>query len=157
MGILKNILGEPGFAMEAGPEDKTANAAATVTAPSQEPIAPVPTEAPEIDATATAVEPSPEPAATPKRRARKSKASAENQAPVSQPVVAAPVDPIQALVDAAIAQASSETAAAAAASAEAETKTFATDYLITPTMRGRRRPGPSVAKFMDIAMTMGSR
>lgn len=93
--------------------------------------------------------------AAPKKKARPSKKSSEE---VSQDtaatVVASSVGDIQSLVDAAIAEAAVLTQAEEDATSQA---TFATDFLLTSTMKGRRRPGPSLTGFMDMASTMKRR
>lgn len=86
--------------------------------------------------------------AAPKQSRKKSKAVV---AAVASAEDAAAGD-VQALVAAAIAQDSAERVQAAEAGSS-ET-TFATDYLVVPTMAGRRRPGPSLAGFMGMAGSM---
>ena len=65
------------------------------------------------------------------------------------PAAVVTVDPVQALIDQAIQAASTESQATAKAE-----KTFATDFLVTPARGGRRRPGPSLGGFMDMASKM---
>ncbi|MEB3229880.1 MAG: hypothetical protein VKJ64_02640 [Leptolyngbyaceae bacterium] len=146
MGILKKFLGEPGFAVEAEPADEAVTMETSVVEPTSAPEASAADEA-EGDGAVSAEAEAPKKPAAPKRKATvKTKVSSS-----SAPVVA--TDPIQALVDAAIAQASVKNGAGEATPVQ----TFATDYLVIPSMGGRRRPGPSLSPFMDISTTMGNR
>lgn len=179
MSIIQKLLGKSGYFMEAdeatltslkSTEPKPEKAKKEKAKPAPEPkvesapvVQPVPEEV--IQATTESVAaPAPvtsvavtdsgtmtEPAsanAAPKKSRKKSKAVVAAAAPAQD----AAVGDVQALVAAAIAQDSAERVKEAeAGSSDA---TFATDYLVVPTMKGRRRPGPSLAGFMGMAGSM---
>jgi len=153
MGIIKKLLGGPDFAMVAD------DAAPT---PVQEAVTVI-EESPDVEkveepaeAVADAASDVTEAAPAKKRSKRKKKATkatstaaaGSTAAPASAPVTE---DPIQALIDAALAQ-----TAPKAETEEEAAQTFATDYLLTPSM-SRRRPGPSLDGFKGMASTMRRR
>ena len=172
MSIIQKLLGGPGFFMEAD-EETLASIKSAEPKPAKAPEAKV--EAPaappvveqKVVAEAPVVEAPPAPPATSSEvtvtetapvavTVEETPVKADNTAAaVADPVPAANVTgagpDIQALVDAAIAQASTEAVQSAEAAAE---QTFATDYLLVDSMKGRRKPGPSLTGFMDMAGTM---
>lgn len=154
MSIIKKLLGGPGFYMEAedAPPESATPAKVQPAVVKTEPKAPVAekvvAEAPVVEAPAP-VEPKVDAATDPvptKTSVKKKKAAA----PVETAAPVAALTDVQALVENAIAQASVEKSEQEAAAE----RTFATDYLLVPTMKGRRKPGPSLTGFMDMASTM---
>ncbi|MGK7891438.1 MAG: hypothetical protein AB4042_19080, partial [Leptolyngbyaceae cyanobacterium] len=119
--------------------------------------APAAAPAPEVAAASVAESTTDAVEAAPKKTAtsRKKKSKSVTATPVQASVAAvSSVDPIQALVDAAIAKTTPKEETDQDGSGS---QTFATDYLVVPATQGRRRPGPSLSSFKDMAMTMGRR
>lgn len=166
MSIIKKLLGGPGFFAEA--DESTAPAPSA----SQPTVAPAPVAAPVVEEVTVAPEaaapsgegaegaiaaPEAAPVAKKARKSKKRKSKKKGGSTVDDAVVVAPaapaavvtVDPVQALIDQAIQSASTDSQAAAE-----EGRTFATDFLVTPSRGGRRRPGPSLGGFMDMASNM---
>ena len=162
MSIIKKLLGGPGYFMDAA--DKPAESAGS-TAAKATPVAPPPVvESPVVPeppsqlktvAETATEEVIAEVATTSAKKTRKKKTSAVAADPVPAPAsvaVSGGMTDVQALVEGAIAQASAESAQQDAETA-AE-KTFANNYLLVPTIKGRRKPGPSLTGFMDMAGSM---
>ncbi|NET53323.1 MAG: hypothetical protein F6K09_33095 [Merismopedia sp. SIO2A8] len=185
MSIIQKLLGGPGYFMEADEEtlskiessasakptsvkQKPVDAAPVTSEPVvPEPVVPEPTvvavdpEAPVVVAEQTSMASEAEvvpvavadQASKKKSRRKKKKtgkASQDNAAVVAPETT---VGDIQSLVDAAIAEASAQVQTEDSAPAQ----TFSTDFLLTSTMKGRRRPGPSLTGFMDMAGAMKRR
>ena len=122
-------------------ESKSAEPAPTEPVKKPEP-APVAVEAPKAEAKVEAVEPKKEKAAKPAKAKKAAKAKAEKAAaPVAKTVAPAPVKEPAPINSGVV-----KTPAG---------MTFASDYLM-PKMNGsRRRPGPSMTMFKDMARQVG--
>lgn len=160
MSIIKKLLGGPGFYMEAGdvPPESAKPSKVQPAVVKAEPKAPivekVVAEAPaEVAApveTETAIATAVAPTKTSIKKKKAAEAAAVEAPTVEAATPIAVLTDVQSLVETAIAQASAEKRDQEAAAE----RTFATDYLLVPTMNSRRKPGPSLNGFMDMVSTM---